>query len=786
MKKHFFYIFLLLHYSSIVAQTFTESFPKSTCGADFAHRYLIENDTTYQLNTALFEDLIKEAKQSTNARSTDILKIPIVVHIVHTGEAIGTGTNLSDKQIRRGIEIINQRFRNVANLSTTEDLRVELVLAVRDPNGFCTNGIVRKDLSSDASYVQQGVSLSNNGGLSNLALMEKTRWNPLKYYNIYIVNKIDGSDCLSDGVGYTAGFATTAAAHGERFDGAVIVACSYSDQESTTTVHELGHAFNLLHTFEGDENGTRCPTGNGDFCDDTPRHIRFTSHPNFSTEFSNCNFSGSNNCDVGTTQDHMNNYMDYSYETCVNSFTADQKQRVRTAITSVRSSYLESNGNLSLVPVDKSLVDFNLSTNVICVGDVLKCTDNSSCSPNSFLNTPWNNISYLWTFDDGTNTPITSTLQNPSITFTNQGEYTVSLSITTPLGEGVSNLKQKVRVVDANSVSFCTPTDGLNVGYFNFVIANVSFNTLDNTTSLNTNTLYRDFSCSNSTVVGRNEEYRLSILARAGAAENFEEQVQVYIDWNNNGIFGSNELVLSESIPPNELRELTRDITIPEDAVINQPLLMRVYGEANTLSAREITCTNLQPMLVPDIEDYTVFVEESYSAPTANYLLSKDTVCVGENLQLKDNSAGNVTLYEWNFEEASLASSSQKNTIVWYEYPGTYSFNLSISNAAGSDAISDSITVVRCGNSPIYGNEGYSDIFTVFPNPTAGNITITSPEAYEKLKVSLLSFSGSILKSYEFIDTRTIYLDMSTFDKGMYILNIEWNGENEMHRVLKM
>jgi len=57
-------------------------------------------------------------------------------------------------------------------------------------------------------------------------------------------------------------------------DGAVI-AYNLFNYNNPVTAHELGHGFNLRHTFEGDGGNTVCPansscTTQGDLCCDTP------------------------------------------------------------------------------------------------------------------------------------------------------------------------------------------------------------------------------------------------------------------------------------------------------------------------------------------------------------------------------------------------------------------------------------------------------------------------------------------------------------------------------------
>ena len=44
-------------------------------------------------------------------KTKEIINIPVVFHIIHRGENLGTGTNLSDEKIIEQLQILNEDFR---------------------------------------------------------------------------------------------------------------------------------------------------------------------------------------------------------------------------------------------------------------------------------------------------------------------------------------------------------------------------------------------------------------------------------------------------------------------------------------------------------------------------------------------------------------------------------------------------------------------------------------------------------------------------------------------------
>src|SRR5262249_46623723 len=133
----------------------------------------------------------------------DLYTIPVVVHVIHGGEAVGTEPNISDLQVQDQIRILNEDFgrkpgTNGCNINPVgADTRIQFVLAARDTNGNASNGITRHDWHTISGATDPNLA-GTPGALQTLfnsKIKPATYWNSDEYMNIWTA-KMNASGLL--------------------------------------------------------------------------------------------------------------------------------------------------------------------------------------------------------------------------------------------------------------------------------------------------------------------------------------------------------------------------------------------------------------------------------------------------------------------------------------------------------------------------------------------------------------------------------------------------------------
>jgi PKD repeat protein len=365
----------------------------SPCGFD---TYLRQHTTQVLRSEKIIQKWIINSSELT--KETNGLKIiPVVVHIIHDGGI----ENISDDQVQSQIDVLNEDYRKIPGTNgdgNGVDTEIEFCLAQLDPDGDCTNGIVR--IQSDLTY---------HDSYERPQLSELSSWDPARYVNIYVVKTIAGN---------VLGYASFPGGPVDQ-DGIVMAHYAFGTIGTVTapyhlgrtSSHELGHWFGLYHTFNGGCGVDTC--SDGDYVCDTPPVV----NPNFG-----CPVINTCHNDLPDVNDQVENYLDYTNDDCKSMFTQGQKDRMHAVLDSLRFdiwqlSNITTTGCDSnyISPVCNVVADFTANAQAVCIGNEVLFT-------NKTLNSP---VSFQWYFQGGT--PSSSTDLNPQISYDTLGTFDVTL-----------------------------------------------------------------------------------------------------------------------------------------------------------------------------------------------------------------------------------------------------------------------------------------------------------------------------------------------------------------------
>ncbi len=361
-------------YSQVEQPNANEGNRINHCNVDEVHQEMRAiNEAFRDHDDALEQGYVKRMKKLNQniddygVRSNVTYTIPVVVHVMHLeGTPLGIDENISKEQIDSAIVHLNDAFRNRNYYSSdghnplipSVDVEIEFCLASSDPNGAPTLGVNRVATSlsnlfrNAPSTMTSNCAFGTNPPTQGFELKGLIQWDPTKYMNIWLVKEICDLPNSNCGV---AGFATLASSHGACYDGIVNEARFFGSNlfNSTIHIHEVGHYLNLKHSWSSDCTNNNCLT-DGDFVCDTPPDSDPGSIPCENTSDSCTSDSDDTEArnpyravalgGLGNQTDNHENYMDYGFTTCSNTFTQGQKDRMRDALTTTRSSLLSSFG----------------------------------------------------------------------------------------------------------------------------------------------------------------------------------------------------------------------------------------------------------------------------------------------------------------------------------------------------------------------------------------------------------------------------------------------------------
>ena len=295
------------------------SISQRTCGSVEKMNSFLSKNINYKIKRNKVEKKISEENIPAYKQS---MSIPVVFHVLYNTPI----QNISDAQILSQLEVMNDDFNRTNSdafqipsdfNSIVSSMQINFCLAKRTPENYPTTGIIRKYTSiSSFNLYDTSIHYNNMGG--------SDAWDTKRYLNIWITNIEGGilgwAQFPDAGSIYTDGVVVD-----YRNFGTLGTAISPYNLGRTIT-HELGHYFNLLHLWGDNYCGD-------DWVNDTPTqeeaNFGCKSHPSIS-----CNNNG----------DMFMNFMDYSDDACMNSFTIGQRNRVWSSISNYRPDLINQIG----------------------------------------------------------------------------------------------------------------------------------------------------------------------------------------------------------------------------------------------------------------------------------------------------------------------------------------------------------------------------------------------------------------------------------------------------------
>lgn len=304
---------------------------------------------------------------------TTVITIPVVFHIIHDGDPVGTDENISDALIYAQLDQMNDDFALLNSdagmipamfAPLAADTKIQFCLAERTPDCQSTNGIERINLGQ-VSWSKAAV---------NSTVKPSTIWDRDQYLNIWTVRfgapnenllgfgQFPGGPANTDGV--VNAFFTTGSLANPNGSG------NYN--KGRTMTHEVGHWLNLLHIWGDDTCGD-------DLVADTPIH---------ETDNGGCPSHPKTNTCSGTITEMFMNYMDYVNDDCMHMFSQGQSDRMCAVLDGgARSSLAVSEGCIPLGVCYCSAASDDSAANEKIGNITFADIDNTSTS-----NTPYENF----------------------------------------------------------------------------------------------------------------------------------------------------------------------------------------------------------------------------------------------------------------------------------------------------------------------------------------------------------------------------------------------------------
>jgi len=329
------YIFLLINQSNSSAQLTNYCNSKSNLELSlYSIDFNIQNDNQAKENINIYEE-------------TDTFYIPIVFHNLYFDK--------DDSITIAEIDLILFNINNDFNKKTYDqynnvhlnNLKIRFIKATKNPAGQFSSCVNYKKINK---YLNAEEAKKNEkGGINS--------WPFYYYLNIWIIktkNNLLGTSTFPNIIDSNDGIVINYQIFKK------INNNNFNYNQGKVLTHEIGHWLGLIHIWGDDENNADNCIGS-DYVDDTPNQ----DLPNY-----DCT-SSIPKCD---TIELYNNYMDYTEDSCKDSFTPGQIDRMKKYLnnnrTYLRYSNAYENRNLNILEIK---IGYNIIENQLYIYNIPQC-----------------------------------------------------------------------------------------------------------------------------------------------------------------------------------------------------------------------------------------------------------------------------------------------------------------------------------------------------------------------------------------------------------------------------
>ena len=388
-------------------------------------------------------------------------------------------------------------------------------------------------------------------------------------------------------------------------------------------------------------------------------------------------------------------------------------------------------------------------TGTACTGQTIQYTSTSTGSPSS----------YSWTFTGGT--PASSTAQNPTVTYSAPGNYTVALTATNSMGNNTSTQSNYITINQTPSITGTTPASRCGTG------------TVSLGATASTGTISWFSVATGGTALG---------TGAAFTSPSISTNTTYYVEVTTNGCTSARTAVLATvNTNPTVNAPATQNICLGSSSSAinftgnsanstyawtntNTAIGLGASGAGNiasfTPTATGTSSVTVTPTLGTCTGSPVTFTINVNPVPTVTFDLSSVTppCAYDPSITLPAGSPAGGTfsgpgVSGTNFNPANAGA-------------GTHTITYSVTQNGCTGSSSSTITVDAC--SGIEDTENMPII--IYPNPTNGLLKIEGMSSDMKT-VELIDASGRIVSKWN-VNGNSMQLDLSKFSTGNYNLKI--------------